>query len=67
VSKQFTVENVKCETYRSKPCVNMTDDMVRAQFDCTVNVWREIMKLLSDKNATPFLSTERVELIEEES
>ena len=42
----LTVKNVECDTYRSEPAVNMTDDMVRVRFDCAVHVWREIKKLL---------------------
>jgi len=42
-----TVSILKEETYRSKPLVNMTDNMVRVTLICSCNEWHEIKRHLT--------------------
>ena len=42
-----TIEILKEETYRSKPTLNMTDNMVRVTLICSRNEWREIKRHLT--------------------
>ena len=42
-----TIEILKEETYRSKPMLNMTDNMVRVTLICSRNEWREIKRHLT--------------------
>lgn len=37
------------QIYRSKPLVNITDDMVRVTLTLTRNEWREVKKYLKKK------------------
>jgi hypothetical protein len=38
---------IKEETYRSKPYVNMTDDMIRATISCKRYEWHIIKKFIN--------------------
>jgi len=40
----MTIKRIKEEPYRSKPFVNMTEDMVRVTFVCPRWKWRELKK-----------------------
>ena len=46
---KLPVKIVSVDSFRSKPLLNMSDDMVRVEFDCSMNVWREIRKLLEEE------------------
>jgi len=46
----YEIKILKEETFRSKPLVNMTDDMVRVTFVCSRNDWHEIKREWRDNN-----------------
>ncbi len=46
-SDTLPIKILKEETYRSKPLVNMADDMVRVTFACSRNEWPEIKRYLT--------------------
>jgi len=50
--KYQTVEILNEETYRSKPLVNMTNDMVKVTLTCSRNEWHEIKRHLINTEET---------------
>jgi len=42
------MEIIKEEKYRSKPYVNMTDDMVRLTLTCDINEWKRLKKVIQE-------------------
>ena len=44
------IEVNKIDQFRSKPFVNMTDDMVRVELVMTKNDWYELKKKIDNEN-----------------